>query len=133
MSEQLIRIPQYQYLYESLRQDIVKGIFKTGELLPSEKVLQNQYGLTQPTIRQALALLVQEGYIRKHQGKGSVVQSLPIGLGVVSLTAHLLPPDDTSPAACAPAAELITTTVLTKPTLRTFPEEFTFLPAERGP
>ena len=130
MSEQLIRIPQYQHLYESLRQDIVKGVFKAGELLPSEKVLQTQHGLTQPTIRQALSLLVQEGYIRKHQGKGSVVQSLPIGLGVASITAHLMPSDDKSLTAFTPAAELIMTSILVKPHLRFFPEEFTFLPQE---
>ncbi|MEZ0607090.1 GntR family transcriptional regulator [Fibrella sp. WM1] len=61
MTNQPNRIPQYQHLYEVLRQDIIRGVFKAGDLLPSESVLQQQYRLTQPTIRQALSLLVQEG------------------------------------------------------------------------
>ena len=130
MGDQLTRIPQYQYLYEILRQDITKGVFKPGDLLPSEKVLQNQYRLTQPTIRQALSLLVQEGYIRKHQGKGSVVQSLPIGLGVMSIKTHSVASDNRSESGPDPAAELITTTILTKPYLREFPEELLFLPTQ---
>lgn len=128
MSDQLTRIPQYQYLYEILRQDIARGVFKAGDLLPSESVLQQQYRLTQPTVRQALSLLVQDGYIRKHQGKGSVVQSLPIGLGVTSIKTHSVSPD--SKFQPDPDAEFITTTVLTKPCLRPFPNDLLFLPTE---
>ena len=130
MSDQLTRIPQYQYLYETLRQDIIRGVFKAGDLLPSESVLQQQYRLTQPTIRQALSLLVQEGYIKKHQGKGSVVQSLPIGLGVMSIKTHSATAESKSQPATDPVSELITTTVLTKPHLRPFPDELLFLPTE---
>lgn len=130
MSDQLTRVPHYQSLYEILRQDIARGVFKTGDLLPSEKVLQNQYRLTQPTVRQALSLLVQEGYIRKHQGKGSVVQSLPIGLGVTSIKTHSTASDDKPQLGADPVAEFITTTILTKPSLRAFPDEFLFLPTE---
>ena len=130
MSDQLTRIPQYQSLYEILRQDIARGVFKAGDLLPSEKVLQNQYRLTQPTVRQALSLLVQEGYIRKHQGKGSVVQSLPIGLGVTSIKAHSAAPGHKAQSEAEPGAEFISTTILTKPSLRAFPGELLFLPTE---
>ncbi len=133
MSDQLTRIPQYQHLYEILRQDIAKGVFKAGDLLPSEKVLQNQYRLTQPTVRQALSLLVQEGYIRKHQGKGSVVQSLPIGLGVTSIKTHSILADDKFSTIADPGVEFITTTILTKPYLRSFPGELLFLPSEGDP
>ncbi|GAB3643013.1 GntR family transcriptional regulator [Spirosoma arcticum] len=130
MNDSLTRIPQYQHLYEVLRQDITRGVFKAGDLLPSEKVLQNQYRLTQPTIRQALSLLVQDGYIRKHQGKGSVVQAIPIGLGVTSIKPHPAASDDNFQPVADPVAELITTAVLTKPYLGSFPEELLFLPTE---
>ncbi|MFD1140725.1 GntR family transcriptional regulator [Larkinella insperata] len=124
MTDRPTRIPQYQYLYESLRQQIIRGDFKAGDLLPSEKDLQNQFRLTQPTIRQALGLLVQDGYIRKHQGKGSIVQPLPIGLGVMSIVGRL------ANTANASRAEGMTTTILTKPKQHPFPDDFLFTPTE---
>ena len=133
MTDQLNRIPQYQYLYETLRQDIIRGVFKAGDLLPSESVIQQQYRLTQPTIRQALALLVQEGYIRKHQGKGSIVLAIPIGLGVMSLKTHTLTTDEKASTADELPTEFITTTILVKPALGPFPTELLFCPANENP
>ncbi|MGV3558297.1 GntR family transcriptional regulator [Larkinella arboricola] len=124
MTDRPTRIPQYQYLYESLRQQIIRGDFKAGDLLPSEKDLQNQFRLTQPTIRQALGLLVQDGYIRKHQGKGSIVQPLPIGLGVMSIVGRL------ANTANATRAEGMTTTIVIKPKQHSFPDDFLFTPTE---
>ncbi len=126
MNDQLNRIPQYQYLYETLRQDITRGVFKAGDLLPSESVLQQQYRLTQPTIRQALSLLVQEGYIRKHQGKGSIVQTIPIGLGVMSLKTHS--PNVGEVGVSAP--ELVNTVIITKPYECQFPDDLLFPPTD---
>lgn len=126
MADPLNRIPQYQSLYETLRQDIIRGVFKAGDLLPSESVIQQQYRLTQPTIRQALALLVQDGYIRKHQGKGSIVQAIPIGLGVTSLETHRTRAEEQASEELPP--EQVTTTLLTKPTLGSFPDDLLFYP-----
>lgn len=126
MTDQPTRIPQYQYLYETLRQDITRGVFKAGDLLPSESVLQQQYRLTQPTIRQALSLLVQEGYIRKHQGKGSVVQTIPIGLGVMSLKTHSPYAEETG----ASGSEQITTAIITRPYACQFPDDLLFSPTD---
>ncbi|QHW00339.1 GntR family transcriptional regulator [Spirosoma endbachense] len=132
MTDQPNRIPQYQYLYEMLRQDIIRGVFKAGDLLPSESVLQQQYRLTQPTIRQALSLLVQEGYIRKHQGKGSIVQAIPIGLGVMSLKTHAVSAEEKTATLEELSPELITTTILTKPYLCGFPNELLFYPTDEA-
>ena len=43
------------------------------EILPSEFDLQNKYQASRDTIRKALLLLSQNGYIQKSQGKGSIV------------------------------------------------------------
>lgn len=133
MTDQPNRIPQYQYLYETLRQEIIRGVFKAGNLLPSESVLQQQYRLTQPTVRQALALLVQEGYIRKHQGKGSIVQAIPIGLGVMSLKIHAVNDVEEKMTSDELPSELVTTTILAKPVLCPFPDELLFYPTEETP
>lgn len=127
------RVPQYQYLYETLRQRILRGDFLSGDLLPSEKDLQNEFGVTQPTIRQALALLVQDGYIRKRQGKGSIVQPIPIGLGVTSIVGRLAnmeaEPDSESNA----QTQYISTAIIAGPYLSDFPSDILFTPAEADP
>lgn len=79
------RIPQYRKVYEILRRHIVDGVYKEGDLLPSENELCVIYSITRPTVRQALAALVNDGYIRKQQGKGSIVHALPKGIGILSI------------------------------------------------
>jgi DNA-binding GntR family transcriptional regulator len=80
-----MQLPQYRKLYELLRKHILDGIYKEGDLLPSEHELCQLYGMTRPTARQALAALAAEGYIRKQQGKGSIVRSLPREIGILSV------------------------------------------------
>ena len=130
------RIPKYRYLYETLRRQITQGEFRAGDLLPSEKDLRLQYELTKPTIRQALDLLLQDGYIRKHQGKGSIVKPLPLGLGVMSIVGRIV---DTAAvdATSLDASESekqpeprISTQILVPPMLADFPADVLFLPAE---
>lgn len=131
MIDRSSRIPQYRYLYEILRRQITQGDFRAGDLLPSEKDLQLQHKLTQPTIRQALALLVQDGYIRKHQGKGSIVKALPLGLGVMSLVGRIV--DTVATDADGPGKQpeqKISTTILVHPKLSDFPPDILFIPAK---
>jgi GntR family transcriptional regulator/GntR family frlABCD operon transcriptional regulator len=65
--------PLYKKLQQDLKSQILGGIYTAGDLLPSENELQHLHGVTRSTIRQALGELVREGYIRKKQGKGSIV------------------------------------------------------------
>ncbi len=78
-------VPQYRRLYEILRKHIVDGIYKEGDLLPSENELCSVYNITRPTVRHALYALVNDGYIKKQQGKGSIVHALPKGIGILSI------------------------------------------------
>jgi GntR family transcriptional regulator/GntR family frlABCD operon transcriptional regulator len=78
-------LPQHKRLYEILRNLIMKGHYPEGSLLPSENELCSIHNLTRPTVRQALSRLAAEGYIMKHQGKGSIVRSLPKGIGILSI------------------------------------------------
>jgi len=79
------KIPQHRKLYELLRKHIVEGVYSEGSLLPSENELCQLHEVTRPTVRQALTKLAVEGYILKHQGKGSIVRSLPKGIGILSI------------------------------------------------
>lgn len=60
-------------IYMDLRKKIEHAEFETGSLLPSEKTLSDHYHVSRETIRKALALLLEGGYIQKKQGKGSIV------------------------------------------------------------
>jgi GntR family transcriptional regulator/GntR family frlABCD operon transcriptional regulator len=63
----------YQRLTEILRKKIIKGTLKPGDILPSENELCAKYNLARSTVRQALEQLVQEGYVIKQKGKGTIV------------------------------------------------------------
>ncbi|MBC7721250.1 MAG: GntR family transcriptional regulator [Pedobacter sp.] len=122
MNNKLIKIPQYRQLYELLRKDIINGVYKTGKILPSESELYLAYKVTQPTVRQALALLVNDGYIKKHQGKGSIVQELPKGLGILSIEGRLANSNND--------VENLTTKIIDGPRLVTWPEKMLFTPTK---
>ena len=79
-------IPQYRRLYEILRKHILDNVYKENDLLPSENELCQLYGMTRPTVRQALSSLANDGYIIKHQGKGSIVHHLPKEIGILSVS-----------------------------------------------
>ncbi len=111
-----LKVPQYKRLYEILHRQISKGKYKEGDLLPSENQLCSIYGLTRPTVRQALVELVQDGYISKKQGKGSIVNKIPYGIGILSI----------SGTTTALKNKDLKTIILEKPHLTTWPESFSF-------
>ncbi|MCP3027410.1 trehalose operon repressor [Halobacillus sp. A5] len=64
---------KYLIIYNDLVQMIRKGEFMSGDTLPSEHDLSQQFSTSRETIRKSLNLLSQNGYIQKVRGKGSVV------------------------------------------------------------
>ncbi len=69
------KMPYYTQLKEALLGKIEKGVYAKGEKLPSEMELALQNGISRPTVRQAIAELVQEGYLEKRRGIGTFVAS----------------------------------------------------------
>ena len=61
---------RYQEIAASLRQDIVNGLFRNGTL-PAEKELCEIWGTSRGPVRNALALLRQQGYIETGRGSAS--------------------------------------------------------------
>ena len=112
----MAKLPQYRKLYEILRKHIVDGVYKDGDLLPSENELCATYLITRPTVRQALNALVNDGYIKKHQGKGSIVNAIPEGIGILSVAG----------TTSALGSGNLETRVLVKPYVTAWPEEFFF-------
>lgn len=58
---------------EELAEQIRNGQLEVGALLPSENELAERYSASRETIRKALNMLSEEGFIHKVQGKGSIV------------------------------------------------------------
>jgi GntR family transcriptional repressor for pyruvate dehydrogenase complex len=74
--KQVIR-PRVQ-VEKQLREAIMSGQFAQGDKLPPETELAEQFGVSRPTIREALGALVSSGLIRKVPGVagGSFVNSV---------------------------------------------------------
>ncbi|MER2063046.1 MAG: trehalose operon repressor [Alkalibacterium sp.] len=64
---------RFQEIFLDIESDILNQTYKAGELLPSENKLAKKYNVSRETIRKALTLLLESGYIQKKQGKGSIV------------------------------------------------------------
>jgi DNA-binding GntR family transcriptional regulator len=109
-------IPQYRQLYEALRKQIMEGVYKPGDLLPSENNLCAQYRITRPTVRHALDTMLNEGMIHKHKGKGSIVNGPPIGIGILSI----------SGTTSALGKHNLVTRILSKPVITQWPDDFMF-------
>jgi GntR family transcriptional regulator/GntR family frlABCD operon transcriptional regulator len=75
---------QYRVLHDRLKKEIVKGIYKIGDTLPSENDLCAATNLARSTVRHALSQLEKEGYIVKQRGKGSIVAATRRSLGLLS-------------------------------------------------
>ena len=60
---------KYYTLMEALKEQILSGTIKPGQKLPSENELTREYALSRHTVRKALALLENEGYITAQHGK----------------------------------------------------------------
>jgi GntR family transcriptional regulator, trehalose operon transcriptional repressor len=79
---------KYMQIYHELLEKIQEGVYPPNEIPPSENELSEMYTTSRETIRKALTLLAQKGFIQKIRGKGSLVldvskMSFPIS-GLVS-------------------------------------------------
>lgn len=64
---------KYLTIYHDLAKRIQSNEWSRGSLLPSENELSKMYETSRETIRKALNLLAQNGFIQKVRGKGSIV------------------------------------------------------------
>lgn len=65
--------PLYSQLENILKKKIEDGEYKKGDAFLSEKQLQEEYEVSRVTVRQAMANLVNAGYISSARGIGTVV------------------------------------------------------------
>jgi GntR family transcriptional regulator len=66
-------VPKYHQLYDILRQKINSGDWKPHEAIPSERELETLYNVSRTTVRQAINLLVNDGFLYREHGRGTFV------------------------------------------------------------
>jgi len=60
---------------EELAHRIIGGVLATGDILPTEPVLCEQFGFSRTVIREGVKLLEERGLVRVEQGRGTTVQA----------------------------------------------------------
>lgn len=77
------KTPAFVSVYESLYEDIKNGLYEAGSQLPPEVKLAEKYNVSRNTLRQALAILNEDGLIYNAQGKGNFISQhydkIPLG------------------------------------------------------
>ncbi|HSV95657.1 MAG TPA: GntR family transcriptional regulator [Spirochaetota bacterium] len=74
-------VPAYYRLQEALRKKIEEMQWRPGEMIPSERLIAQEYGLSVGTVKKALGNLVYEGYLFRIQGKGTFVSGTTLRRG----------------------------------------------------
>lgn len=73
MAKQGGQTPLYEQVVKMIKDQIVSGVYSKGDLLPSEKEMIDNLGVSRITVRKALSILSDMGYIRTEKGRGSEV------------------------------------------------------------
>lgn len=66
-------------VFEQLKQNLVNGVWKPGEKIPSENELCSLFGISRITVRQALGKLAALGMIETRLGEGSYARNISGG------------------------------------------------------
>jgi GntR family transcriptional regulator len=113
----------YRQVAAAIRDAITSGEYPPGTMLPSETQLIERYGVSRPTVRNAVAALRAEGLIDVIHGKGSFVRAAPAPTMTINRTvsrsggAYTLDGAVEWQQAEAPSIYRTTTTEITAPLL----------------
>ncbi len=79
-------LPRYYQLANILRQRIADGKVEAHQPIPSERELEKLYNVSRTTIRQAIDLLVRQGFLYREHGKGTFASPQKLQKGISELT-----------------------------------------------
>ena len=71
---------------DQIRSSILSGEFTPGDKLPPERELAEMFGVSRPSVREALNVLASSGLVQSYQGGGTVVMSLVDATGTNALS-----------------------------------------------
>lgn len=72
-----LKAPLYHQIFLILRDGILAGTFKIGDVLPAEHEVASLYGVSRITARRALTELALAGFVSRARGRGTTVQYRP--------------------------------------------------------
>lgn len=78
--------PVYLQIVARLKAELLD--YAAGDLLPGELPLAKRFGVNRHTVRRALDVLAQEGYVVRRQGKGTQVLEAPLRYPMVEHSAY---------------------------------------------
>jgi GntR family transcriptional regulator len=70
--------PMYQQVCDRMRRYIEDGVWKPGDLVPTELELSKKFGISPGTVKQAVLALVREHLLTRRSGKGTYVTRLDL-------------------------------------------------------
>lgn len=77
---------KYKAIYEDIKHKIQTGEYPVGSQLPDEYSFCDQYGCSRMTVKKALDMLVEEGYVYRKQGQGTFVLSQKVRNGSIEIS-----------------------------------------------
>lgn len=91
--------PKYQAVADTLREEIADGVFQDGQLLMTEEELKKRFAVSRQTVRQAIALLEDDGLVDRRRGSGTYVKhgprrhqdTLTVGVVTTYITDYIFP------------------------------------------
>ena len=69
---------EYGRIVATLREEITSGTYPPGSTLPAEPEVAKRFGVSRSTANRALSLLRSEGLVRPKQGRGTIVNPVPV-------------------------------------------------------
>ncbi|HVT93125.1 MAG TPA: GntR family transcriptional regulator [Bryobacteraceae bacterium] len=79
-------VPLYHQLRVELQRQIETGALRPEERLPAEDEIAARFGISKITVREALKLLADAGFVRREQGRGTFVTVPRVEQGPLRLT-----------------------------------------------
>jgi DNA-binding GntR family transcriptional regulator len=78
--------PAYSQLANILRQSMAEGLLRPGDQLPSEAQIVERYGVSPMTVRRAINILVDQGFVLTEQGRGTFVRPITMSAATFHLS-----------------------------------------------
>ncbi|PLP99515.1 GntR family transcriptional regulator [Cupriavidus pauculus] len=98
---------RYGQIAKQLQDKILAGEWPSGSAIPAESALASQFGIALGTIRQAIAVLVQQGLLERVQGKGTFVRSGLSGASMMRFFRFRSEADAEAPLTTVPRSEIL--------------------------
>ncbi|MCA1010319.1 phosphonate metabolism transcriptional regulator PhnF [Halobacillus halophilus] len=79
-------LPIYYQIEENIKQRISNGEYQPNDMIPSERILSENYAVSRMTVRQAITNLVNEGVLYREKGRGTFIAENKIEQSLKGLT-----------------------------------------------